>query len=155
MPIVGNEGDDGDGGPSGGGGCGGALGPASPNDDALGGPSSSNGKISKAAVLQRSIDYIHYIQVSVPNHSSAKHAPSIIHSYLTPLQAQKKKQEDELSQLRKEVVALQIMKANYEQLVKAHRQGAAAADLRDGDGDTAVPSDVKFEVRCMIKCIRH
>ena len=44
------------------------------------------------------------------------------------------------------MVALQIMKANYEQLVKAHRQGAAAADLRDGDGDTAVPSDVKFEV---------
>ena len=63
MPIVGNEGDDGDGGPSGSGG--GALGPASPNDDALGGPSSSNGKISKAAVLQRSIDYIHYIQVSM------------------------------------------------------------------------------------------
>ena len=62
------------------------------------------------------------------------------------VQAQKKKQEEELSQLRKEVVALQIMKANYEQLVKAHRQGAAAADLRDGDGDTAVPSDVKFEV---------
>ena len=50
------------------------------------------------------------------------------------------------------MVALQIMKANYEQLVKAHRQGAAAADLRDGDGDTAVPSDVKFEV-IKIVCI--
>ena len=49
--------------------------------------------------------------------------------------------------MRKEVVALQIMKANYEQLVKAHQQGAmSGADLKDGDGDTAVPSDVKFEV---------
>ena len=49
--------------------------------------------------------------------------------------------------MRKEVVALQIMKANYEQLVKAHQQGAMrGADLKDGDGDTAVPSDVKFEV---------
>ena len=39
------------------------------------------------------------------------------------------------------------MKANYEQLVKAHQQGAmSGADLKDGDGDTAVPSDVKFEV---------
>ena len=49
--------------------------------------------------------------------------------------------------MRKEIVALQIMKANYEQLVKAHQQGAMrGADLKDGDGDTAVPSDVKFEV---------
>ena len=61
VPIV-NEGEEGEGGAAGG--AGGVLGPASPNDDALGGPSSSNGKISKAAVLQRSIDYIYYIQVS-------------------------------------------------------------------------------------------
>jgi len=87
------------------------------------GPPIGGGKISKAAVLQRSIEYIHFTQ------------------------AQKKKQEEELNQLRKEVVALQIMKANYEQLVKAHQQGAmSGADLKDGDGDTAVPSDVKFEV---------
>jgi len=120
VPIVGNGGEDGEATESGSV----ALGPGSPNDEGLGGPSSgSNGKISKAAVLQRSIDYIHYIQ------------------------AQKKKQEDELSQLQKEVKALKVMRAQYEQLVKAHRQGAVAGDLRDSDtGDTALPSDVKFEV---------
>ncbi|TRY72204.1 hypothetical protein TCAL_17383 [Tigriopus californicus] len=46
-------------------------------------------------------------------------------SYKSPLitsnlwQQQKKKQEDDLSLLRKEVIALQIMRANYEQLVKS------------------------------------
>ena len=44
------------------------LGPTSPNDDSLGGvggggPPSGGGKISKAAVLQRSIEYIHFTQV--------------------------------------------------------------------------------------------
>lgn len=34
---------------------------------------------------------------------------------------EKKKQEDELAALRKEVVALQIMNANYTQIVKAHQ----------------------------------
>ena len=91
--------------------------PNSPGDDMPGG---ANGKISKAAVLQRSIDYI-------------------LHT-----QQQKKKQEEELSQLRKEMVALQIMQANYEQLVKGAHQGAGG-DLRDGN-DRAVPSDVKFEI---------
>ena len=56
----------------------------------------------------------------------------------------KRKQEEELSQLRKELIALQIMHANYEQLVKAH-QNRGVGDLRDGD-DRALPSDVKFEV---------
>lgn len=45
------------------------------------------GKLSKAAVLQRSIDYMQY------------------------LLQQKKKQEDDLENLRKEVTALKIMKA--------------------------------------------
>ena len=91
--------------------------PNSPGEDL---PGNSNGKISKAAVLQRSIDYIHHVQ------------------------QQKRKQEEELSQLRKELIALQIMHANYEQLVKAH-QNRGMGDLRDGD-DRALPSDVKFEV---------
>jgi len=97
--------------------------PNSPGDDMPGG---ANGKISKAAVLQRSIDYILHIQ------------------------QQKKKQEDELTQLRKEMVALGIMHANYEQLVKAHNnQGAVGGSgdaLHGSGGDQAVPSDVKFDI---------
>ncbi|XP_050298137.1 max-like protein X [Anthonomus grandis grandis] len=54
-------------------------------------------KLSKATVLQRSIDYIQY------------------------LQQQKKKQEDERNALRKEVIALRIMQTNYEQIVKAQQ----------------------------------
>ncbi|XP_066156593.1 max-like protein X isoform X2 [Euwallacea fornicatus] len=54
-------------------------------------------KLSKATVLQRSIDYIQY------------------------LQQQKKKQEEERNALRKEVIALRIMQTNYEQIVKAQQ----------------------------------
>lgn len=54
-------------------------------------------KLSKATVLQKSIDYIQY------------------------LQQQKKKQEEERNALRKEVVALRIMQTNYEQIVKAQQ----------------------------------
>ncbi|XP_059086273.1 max-like protein X [Tigriopus californicus] len=71
-------------------------------------------KVSKATVLQKSIDYIQFVQ------------------------QQKKKQEDDLSLLRKEVIALQIMRANYEQLVKAHQsQPSTSEDF--------VPSEVKFQ----------
>ena len=47
------------------------------------------------------------------------------------MQQQKKKQEEDLNLLKKEVVALEIMKRNYEQLVKSHmaRTNAAAAGL--------------------------
>ena len=48
-------------------------------------------------MLQKSIDYIQF------------------------LLQQKKKQEEERNALRKEVVALRIMQANYEQIVKAHQ----------------------------------
>ncbi|XP_030765516.1 max-like protein X [Sitophilus oryzae] len=54
-------------------------------------------KLSKATVLQKSIDYIQY------------------------LQQQKKKQEEERNALRKEVIALRIMQTNYEQIVKAQQ----------------------------------
>ncbi|KAI5637439.1 helix-loop-helix DNA-binding domain-containing protein [Phthorimaea operculella] len=52
-------------------------------------------KPSKAAVLQKSIDYIQY------------------------LLQQRRRQEEERNSLRKDVVALRIMQANYEQIVKA------------------------------------
>lgn len=55
---------------------------------------------------------------------------------------QKKKQEDELAALRKEVVALQIMKVNYEQIVKAHQNQPGNAALQVSD-------EVKFQVVCL------
>ncbi|XP_013380190.1 max-like protein X isoform X2 [Lingula anatina] len=72
-------------------------------------------KLSKAAVLQRSIDYIQY------------------------LVQQKKKQEEDLESLRKEVLALKIMKANYEHIVKAHQSTPQ-------HGQNQVPDEVKFQV---------
>lgn len=64
--------------------------------------------MSKATVLQKSIDYIQY------------------------LQQQKKKQEDERNALRKEVMALRIMQTNYEQIVKAQPQ-PGHAEMRVSD----------------------
>lgn len=72
-------------------------------------------KLSKATVLQRSIDYIQY------------------------LQQQKKKQEEERNALRKEVVALKIMQANYEQIVKAQQS-------QPGHTETRLSDEVKFSV---------
>lgn len=66
-------------------------------------------KLSKATVLQRSIDYIQY------------------------LQQQKKKQEDERNALRKEVVALRIMQTNYEQIVKAQQSQPGHTETRISD----------------------
>ena len=59
--------------------------------------------------------------------------------YIQYLASQKRKQEGDLNSLRKEVVALQIMRANYEQLVKAHQQ---APQLQED----LVPDEVKFQV---------
>nr|CAG4635164.1 EOG090X0H9E [Alona affinis] len=69
-------------------------------------------KLSKATVLQRSIDYI---------------------------QQQKKKQEEELSALRKEVIGLQIMKSNYDQIVKANQS-------QIGQTENRVSDEVKFQL---------
>ena len=66
-------------------------------------------------MLQKSIEYIQYVQ------------------------NQKLKQEEELSMLRKEVIALQIMRGNYEQLVKAHQSQPYHKER------TFVPSEVKFQ----------
>ncbi|XP_037093208.1 max-like protein X [Pollicipes pollicipes] len=72
-------------------------------------------KMSKAAVLQKSIEYTQY------------------------LLQQKRRQEEELASLRKEAVALQILKANYDQVVKAHQN-------RPGPQDAQVSDEVKFQV---------
>merc|ERR1712098_200823 len=75
----------------------------------------SGHKVSKAAELQKSIDFIQHLAM------------------------QKKKQEADLNSLRKEVVALQIMRANYEQLVKAHQRAPQVQE-------DLVPDEVKFQV---------
>ena len=72
-------------------------------------------KISKATVLQRSVDYIQY------------------------LVTQKKRQEDELEKLRKDLMGLKIMKANYEHIVLAHQNTPQA-------GQNQVSDEVKFQV---------
>ncbi|XP_067012156.1 max-like protein X isoform X3 [Anabrus simplex] len=70
---------------------------------------SSGYKLSKATVLQKSIEYIEF------------------------LQQQKKKQEEERNSLRKEVVALRIMQTNYEQIVKAHQNQPGQTEMRVSD----------------------
>lgn len=72
-------------------------------------------KLSKATVLQKSIDYIQF------------------------LIQQKKKQEEEIAGLRKEVVALQIMRANYEQIVQAHQS-------QPNQTNSQLSDEVKFHV---------
>uniref|UniRef100_W5N3X4 Max-like protein X n=2 Tax=Lepisosteus oculatus TaxID=7918 RepID=W5N3X4_LEPOC len=72
-------------------------------------------KMSKATVLQKTIDYIQF------------------------LHKEKKKQEEEVTTLRKEVMALKIMKSNYEQIVKAHQNNPQ-------QGDEQVSDQVKFSI---------
>nr|XP_017204694.2 max-like protein X isoform X1 [Oryctolagus cuniculus] len=72
-------------------------------------------KLSKAIVLQKTIDYIQF------------------------LHKEKKKQEEEVSTLRKDVTALKIMKVNYEQIVKAHQDNPS-------EGKDQVSDQVKFNV---------
>ena len=61
--------------------------------DLIGGPQ----KLSKATILGKTIEYVSF------------------------LNKEKKKQDEELDSLRKEAMALKIMKGNLEQLVKAHQ----------------------------------
>ncbi len=96
----------------------------SPGGGSSGASPAVNAKASKAVVLQKAIDYIQYIE------------------------GQKKKQENEINARQKELVALQIMRDNYEQLVKAHQSstlgGEAGSELA---GEVPfVPSEVKFKV---------
>ncbi|KAG8201166.1 hypothetical protein JTE90_028825 [Oedothorax gibbosus] len=75
----------------------------------------SSYKLSKATILSRSIDYIQF------------------------LLQHKKKQDDELNALRKEVVALQIMKANYENIVNIHQS-------QPNQNANKVSDEMKFQV---------
>lgn len=75
----------------------------------------SSQKLSKAAVLQKSIDYMQF------------------------LLAEKKKKEEELENLRREVTALRIMKTNYEQIVQAHQNTPQV-------GLNQVTDEIKFQV---------
>jgi MAX-like protein X len=79
--------------------------------------------LSKATVLQKSIDYIQF------------------------LLQQKKKQEEERNALRKEVIALRIMKTNYEQIVKAHQ-------MQPGHSEAYVSDETKFKVVRILK-LKH
>ncbi|XP_026321939.1 max-like protein X [Hyposmocoma kahamanoa] len=72
---------------------------------------SSGYKPSKAAVLQKSTEYIQY------------------------LQQQRRRQENERNALRKDVVALRIMQANYEQIVKAQHSVPGHNEQRLTDQD--------------------
>lgn len=72
-------------------------------------PDASGYKLSKAAVLQRSIDYIQH-------------------------QVQKKKiEEEERNALRKEMIGLEIMKDNYLRIVDAHKTQPGLSETRITD----------------------
>lgn len=97
----------------------------------------SSYKLSKAAILQRSIDY------------------------MQAFQQQKNKREKELQLLRKEALGLEIMKTNYEEMVKQHQKSQAqqvqtqqlhsSQSSRQGQfgGQSGIPmisDDTKFEM---------
>ena len=83
----------------------------------------SNAKTSKAVVLQKAIDYIQYVE------------------------KQKSKQETDLNSLKKELAALEIMRDNYDQLVKAHQSSTAVNASGDPNEEGIfIPADIKFKV---------
>ncbi|EPQ13640.1 Max-like protein X [Myotis brandtii] len=103
-------------------------------------------KLSKAIVLQKSmagralegLEQWSYEQASLrPTFGLALLGGSI--DYIQFLHKEKKKQEEEVSTLRKDVMALKIMKVNYEQIVKAHQDNPH-------EGEDQVSDQVKFNV---------
>ena len=86
----------------------------------------SNAKASKAVVLQKAIDYIQHVET------------------------QKKRQESELNSLKKEMAALEIMRENYDQLVKAHQSSTAISGGEHGEEGIFIPTEVKFRVFQML-----
>ncbi|KAA0199042.1 hypothetical protein HAZT_HAZT003936, partial [Hyalella azteca] len=74
-------------------------------------------KLSKATILQKSIDYMQFLQNC------------------------KKKQEEELNELQKKAMAMTILKLNYETIVAAHHS------QRPGNALRQVSDDMKFQVR--------
>ena len=81
----------------------------------------SSYKLSTATILQRSIDHIQ----------------SLIRS--------KSKNADEIKSLRKEVCALQIMKNDYEQMVKQHQQQVQMA-AQHGQQTNQLSEQLKFQI---------
>lgn len=81
----------------------------------------SSYKLSKATILQRSIEYI------------------------LALQKSKIRQENELKLLRNEVCALQIMKSNIEQMLKQHQLNNLQQQ-QNGQVVNQVSEQVKFEI---------
>lgn len=76
-------------------------------------------RLSRAAVLQKGIEYIAYL-----NEQSAK-------------------QQEQLESLKKEVTALTIMKENYERITRAHQNSTTT----QGSSSTEqVPEELKFRV---------
>lgn len=61
---------------------------------------------------------------------------------------QKKKLEEERNALRKEVVALRIMQANYEQMVKAQQ-------IPMGHVETRIPDEEKFQMVIIVVINRY
>ena len=92
-----------------------------PTNNSDGDADEAEDKVSKAAVLQRAIDYIGQVQ------------------------GQKRQREEELAMLKKEVVALEIMKNNYESLVEAHQnqQRLQRQQQRPKSSPSYVPAEVK------------
>jgi len=83
----------------------------------IGSSNSGDGcKVSKATTLQKSIDYIQFLH-------SAKH-----------------KQDDELASVQKEIMAMNIMKRNYEAVVAANHSQIP------GQNDTPLSEQLKFQV---------
>jgi MAX-like protein X len=103
----------------------------------------SSYKLSKATILQRSIDYIQFLQMQKKKHdedlqvrSSLDECTFTLWTCSNPLFPWFNVQS-----LRKEVIALQIMKSNYEQIVKLHQRN------QPGTLQTSSVSDeVKFHV---------
>merc|ERR1712083_106866 len=89
-------------------------------NDVEGAQSSSNAKASKAVVLQKAIDYIQQVE------------------------GQKKKQEDDILSLRKELSSLQVIRDTYDELVKVHQSSTAGSSGEHGEDHVFVPAEVKF-----------
>merc|ERR1719219_2184807 len=92
------------------------------NED--GTPSTSNAKASKAVVLQKAIEHIQQIE------------------------GQKRKQEEDVNGLRKELASLKVIRDTYEELVKVHQTSTSGGGGENSGG--FVSSETKFRVFQML-----
>jgi len=96
------------------------------NEDGSPSTSGSAAKASKAVVLQKAIEHIQQVE------------------------GQKKKQEDDVNSLRKELASLQIIRDTYDELVKVHQTSTSGGGGEAGDDGVFIPSEVKFRVFQML-----